>query len=130
MIQFAGILFRLCLGALMVRLNATKETFDLIEIAGYTALFSDLRIDRESVPEGVYAYDVRHCDEGWGEAAEIKEFVLVNHMGTILSNKCIDWGEDGYLILEKDFEYLDERMTLREYQKSQSVEDQEIRLEM
>ncbi len=114
----------------MVRLNATKETFDLIEIAGYTVLFSDLRIDRETVPEGVYAYDVRHCDEGWGEAAEIKEFVLVNHMGTILSDKPIDLGEDGYSILEKDFEYLDERMTLSEYKKSQSIEDQEIRLEM
>lgn len=114
----------------MVRLNATKEIFDLIEIAGYTVLFSDLRIDRESVPEGAYAYDIRHCDEGWGEAVEIKEFVLVNHMGTILSNKPIDLGDDGYLILEKDFEYLDERMTLSEYQKSQSIEDQEIRLEM
>lgn len=50
----------------MDRYDARKETFEEIEIFDTLALFSSERIQRESVPEGFYCYEVRHDDECMG----------------------------------------------------------------
>ncbi|MBO6231653.1 MAG: hypothetical protein J6O50_13935 [Ruminiclostridium sp.] len=42
------------------------------------ALFTNSRLDRTTIPEGLYAYDLR--DECDGNINELKEFVLVNHL--------------------------------------------------
>ncbi|MCO7114027.1 hypothetical protein NIB75_19790 [Bacteroides uniformis] len=46
------------------------------------ALFTDMRIDRNAVPEGLYAYDIRESDDG-DRLATIEPTVMVNHGGTI-----------------------------------------------
>ncbi len=61
------------------------------EISGY---FTNLRVDRGSVPEGWYAYDIRHGDSG--ALCTIEEHVLVNHAGTFLTKKPVKLNEDGY----------------------------------
>ena len=66
----------------MDRYDARKETFEEIEIFDTLALFSSERIQRESVPEGFYCYEVRHDDECMGIPCEISSHILVNFWGT------------------------------------------------
>ena len=55
----------------MARYNAMEETFTEVRVLGKPALFHDLRIDRSTVPKGLYLYEVRHDDEGWGDPVQI-----------------------------------------------------------
>ena len=43
----------------MKLMDARKETFDHIELFDAPAMFTNLRIDRSTVPEGLFCYDVR-----------------------------------------------------------------------
>jgi hypothetical protein len=70
--------------------NAENESYELVEVLGNECLFSCLRIDRTTVPEGLYAYDVRHDDECQGDVCEIKPHILVNHWGTIICSEPIE----------------------------------------
>ena len=106
-----------------MRRNAAEESYELVEVFGRECLFTCARIDRSTVPEGLYAYDIRHDDEGQGEPCEIKPHVLVNHWGTIICadpiemSDCKDLGEAfacRYLE-EGDFNYLGESETLKGY---------------
>ena len=65
------------------------------------ALFSSGRIQKDSVPEGFYCYEVRHDDEGRGIPCELSAHILVNFWGTVISrvpliqeNKCRRYIED------------------------------------
>ena len=56
----------------------------------YEGLFADARIDRATLPEGWYAYDLRE-DVRMGEFIEIKNGdILVNHFGTFLTQTEIE----------------------------------------
>ena len=57
----------------MARYNAMEETFTEVRVLGKPALFHDLRIDRSTVPKGLYLYEVRHDDEGWGDPVQIAD---------------------------------------------------------
>ena len=61
----------------------------------YEGRFTDLRIDRDSIPKdlGLYAYDVR--DECDGNPCEVRSFILVNHMGTLFTTEPIPEAEQG-----------------------------------
>ena len=43
--------------------NAMTEHYEEITVCGKPALFTSTRIKRDTVPDGLYAYDVRHDDE-------------------------------------------------------------------
>lgn len=48
----------------MARYNAMEEQFEEITVFGKPALFASIRIDRGSVPTGLYLYEVRSDDDG------------------------------------------------------------------
>ena len=106
-----------------IYVDAKNTNFETVEVLGIPMLFTILRIDRNTIPKGLYAYDVRHCDEDWGSPCEIKEFVLVNHMGTLISKTPIELNDslfddgvcDRKFIDEDDFEYVGAEMTLDKY---------------
>lgn len=79
-------------------------------------LFTNMRIDRTSLPSGIFAYDVRDCDCD-GNFAEIREFVLVNHWGTILCKEKIPLNKNGSYYPEEGENYID-YSTLEEFCKS------------
>lgn len=55
---------------------------DVVDVQGKAYLFTNARVDRESIPEGLYAYDVGDdCD---GNFWRVQRFVMVNHWGTII----------------------------------------------
>ena len=64
--------------------HAMTEPYEEITVCGKPALFTSIRIKRDTVPDGLYTYDVRHDDECRGIPCEIAPFVMVNHWGTII----------------------------------------------
>lgn len=108
----------------MARYDAMKERYSKIRILGKQALFTSMRLERNTVPAGFYLYEVRHDDDGIGDPVQIARGILVNHWGTILTTEPIDIPEDGYLDIdpEKDWDYLDEdSCSLKDFMK-RSVE--------
>ena len=71
----------------MARYNAMEETFTEVRVLGKPAFFHDLRIDRSTVPKGLYLYEVRHDDEGWGDPVQIAKGIMVNHFGSIITRR-------------------------------------------
>ena len=43
--------------------HAMTEPYEEITVCGKPALFTSIRIKRDTVPDGLYTYDVRHDDE-------------------------------------------------------------------
>lgn len=60
--------------------NIQDESFDSMTVNGIPALFTNFRIDRNVVPEGLHAYDIRESDDG-RRFATIEPEVMVNHAG-------------------------------------------------
>ena len=60
----------------MARYNAMEEIFTEIEVLGKPALFHDMRIDRNTVPKGLYLYEIRHDDKGWGNPVRIAKGIM------------------------------------------------------
>ncbi|MFR6694634.1 MAG: LPD28 domain-containing protein [Dysosmobacter sp.] len=46
--------------------DARKERFELVEVLGHPMLFTCLRVDRNTVPKGLYLYEVRNDDDQCG----------------------------------------------------------------
>lgn len=69
----------------MKPVNAREAEYSAIEIDGMQFAFTEMRIDRSTLPEGVSAYDLRETDGMSFVPCSIEPSVLVNHMGTLLS---------------------------------------------
>lgn len=54
--------------------HAMTERYEEITVCGKPALFTSIRIRRDTIPDGLYAYDVRHDDECRGIPCEIAPF--------------------------------------------------------
>ena len=79
----------------------TEEKLDVIEVLDRRALFSNGRLMPEQIPEGLYAYDLRHSDDG-DRFCSIEPKVGVNHGGTVLMRDILDFGESGYIPLDDE----------------------------
>ena len=104
------------------RIDARKETFEEVTVLGKSMLFTCLRVDKSSVPKGLFMYEVRHDDYGRGDPCQIGEWIMVNHWGTLISNEELELVPDkrlnnAYLNIdpEKDWNYEGVSRTLREY---------------
>lgn len=99
----------------MARYNVKDVICEKVEVIGRKGLFTELRIDRNSIPDGWYMYEVRHDDDCQGEPVQIASWVMVNHLGTLLVKEPFDLepskvNNNAYLDidLDKDWNYLDE----------------------
>ena len=104
----------------MTRYDAGRELFSEIRVLGKPALFHDMRIDRSSVPKGLYLYEVRHDDDSFGDPVQIAKGILVNHFGSILTQSPIKLPPDGCLDIEpeKDWDYREgNSLTIKEFLK-------------
>lgn len=73
-----------------------NEKFQVIKLFGHEVLFTDIRVSSKLIPNGLYKYEVRHDDESWGEMVQLAKGIMVNHFGTVLSDKPIKLDENGY----------------------------------
>ncbi|MBC8597616.1 LPD28 domain-containing protein, partial [Qingrenia yutianensis] len=82
------------------------------------------RLNRNLPIEGVNYYDIRHDDECRGDMAQLKDRVMVNHWGTVISKERFEPREVGDKISttaegidmdESDYNYLGETLSVSEY---------------
>ena len=81
---------------------ANDEQYQEIELFDKPGLFSNGRIVRDNLPEGVYCYDLRGSDYDPGEPVCVEEQVVVNHAGSVLLTEPLELEEDGRLMLTEE----------------------------
>ena len=69
---------------------------------GKPALFTECRLDRTTVPEGVYRYELRHADEDWGEIVTLSRSIVVNYYGSVLTREPFQLPVEGWIPLESN----------------------------
>ena len=120
--------------------------FEIVELGDEKALLIETREDafqiRKNLPKGLYAYDLRHGDNG--DPCTIEKTVGVNYFGTVITKKpfkeietdpeaCVPietylnrYDDDGNLIdCEIDspgieFGYTDEEMSIEEFRRTET----------
>ena len=85
----------------------TKEEFDKlrcepIKLFNKEVLYADLRVNNLHLPDNIYRYELRHDDKCQDILCEIAHRILVNFQGTILSDKKINLGKQGYRLIDED----------------------------
>lgn len=95
--------------------KAKEEKLQEVEVFGEKALFSNSRIDKSEVPDGLYCYDLRGSDNNPGNPVAVEENVTVNHAGCIISAKPIDIPENGYVPLNDSLNFLGSEKGIREF---------------
>ncbi len=90
-----------------MQLDYNKEKITKVRVCGIECDFSDMRIDRSTIPKGRYRYEVADDDESQGEPSRVKKGIMVNFWGTLISDVPLLLGSDGVLWLyDSDFVYL------------------------
>lgn len=98
----------------MARYDAVALDWAEVEVLGKRGLFVDLRVNRDTLPDGYYMYEVRHSDDDWGEPCEIADWIMVNFFGTLLMKEPLenlmeqDTLDKKYVYIdpEKDWKYI------------------------
>lgn len=105
-------------------IDARKEKFQVVTVFGEKMLFTNARVDRNTVSKGLHMYEVRHSDEDWGEPIQVAEWIHVNHWGTLLSAKPIELEkspviDNSYrdIDAETDWNHESYEISVREYMK-------------
>ena len=90
-----------------MQLDYSKEKFTKVRVCGIECDFSDMRIDRNTVPKGKYQYEVAGDDDSGGNLVRVQSGVLVNFFGTLISDVQLPIGSDRVLWLnDRDFEWM------------------------
>lgn len=84
-----------------------------MELLGVNGLFTNLRVDRYSLPEGFYKYSIREGDDNPFSA--VGNQVIVNHMGDFICKTELDLnGQDEYDLFD-DYSFTDDVVDLDEF---------------
>lgn len=109
----------------MEAVDVEKEMLEEVELLGRTGYFTELRVDKEIVPEGMHCYELRHGDDD-GFPASVEESVRVNYFGAVLFTETLELGEEKALqIGYEDFAFTGEQMYLAQVQEKQPDRQQE-----
>ena len=101
--------------------DATVEEFEVIELFSKLALFTNARVNRESVPDGMHCYDIRYGDNG-DLPGTMENSVSVNHMGTVICDTNFNVEIGSYIpITEDDLSFEGYTESLDEYVKMQEL---------
>jgi hypothetical protein len=104
-----------CIPILPKTVNARKEEYEHIELFGKPALFTNSRIDRTTVLEGFYCYDLRGSDYDPGRPMTIEKQVAVNHAGAVLTPEPVTIPKEGFRRLRGNINFLGESLTLADF---------------
>lgn len=86
--------------------DLVDKDFAVVSVFDCVGLLFDLRLNKDTVPDGLYAFDIRHADEDWGVPVEIKEHVLVNYFGTVITDVDLLQGLEykEFTVIEEEYE--------------------------
>lgn len=82
-------------------INFPDEEFEVIEVAGVTALFTNERLTDADIPQGLHCYHLRESDDG-SRFATLEKIVAVNHGGTVITAESLNLGEQKYIALDEE----------------------------
>ncbi len=101
------------------------EDFELIELFGKPALFTNERLTEADVPRGFNLYHIRMTDDG-DRFGAIEPKVLVNHGGSVITTETIDFGEKGYIAFndENDPNFLGQDLSIDDYAAERYIFDE------
>lgn len=103
-------------------IDVNRESFQEVEVKGHMALFTELRVDKSTIPEEVNCYELRHGDDDSYPAA-LEQSVKVNYFGAVLMTDKVDFGEEGYVeLVFGDFGFTGEDLTMPEYRANYGEE--------
>ena len=86
-----------------MRYSSDELYYEQVTVLGYTALFTNERIKRDTVPDGWYLYEVRHDDECQGIPCEIAKGILVNFWGSLLMcDELSEVEKEGFLCISEE----------------------------
>ncbi len=103
----------------MYPIDAATEHFEAVEIVGIPGLFTTLRVNRATIPKGMYAYEMQTSEDDWGQPCLLAQHITVEHFGTVLTASPIDLPPSGYRDLNPgDFSQGSgaERLTVAEFE--------------
>lgn len=95
--------------------NFSDEEFEIIEIEGKTALFTNSRMTDADVPKGLHCYHIRNGDDG--NFCTLEKNVTVNHAGSVIVREPMELGENGCISLnnEKAPNFICETMPMEDF---------------
>ena len=110
----------------METVDVQKEVLEEVELMGRTGYFTELRVDKETVPEGMHCYELRHGDDD-GFPVSVEENVRVNYFGAVLLAEALELGEEKALQFGyEDFGYTGEQMYLSQIQEKKPEEQRDV----
>lgn len=96
-------------------IDVTKEQFQEVEIRGHYGIFTELRVDKSTIPKGMNCYELRHGEDDSYPAA-MEQGVRVNYFGAVLMTDKMELGENDVMELSfDDFGYTGESLSVTEY---------------
>lgn len=103
-------------------IDVCKNQLQEVEIKGHYGVFTELRVDKSTIPEGVNCYELRHGDDD-SYPAELEVNVRVNYFGTVLMTDKMEMDQSGRVELSyEDFGFTGEDLTMLEYQANYGEE--------
>lgn len=95
---------------------AWKEDFELINLFGKPALYSDERLTPNDVPLGLNLYHIRRGDYD-DTFSTLESNVTVNHGGSVILNENIDLGEKEYIDFteQTEPEFIGQTLSIDDY---------------
>lgn len=91
----------------MMQLDYNEEKFTKVRVCGIECDFSDMRINKDTVPKDRYQYEVADDDESQGDPTRVRKSIMVNFFGTLISDVPLPLMNDNVLWLyEGDFVWL------------------------
>ncbi len=110
----------------MTPVDAKNERYELIDIDGYICLYTDIRLDKKTIPESLYCYDVRDSDYCDGTFAEIRPSVLVNYWGTVICKEPLPLDNFQSYYPKEAVNYLPGNYTLESFMELTNEDIEEI----
>lgn len=104
----------------MYPIDAEQERMEAVEVFGVPGLFTTLRVNRATIPKGMYAYDMQTSEEDWSQPCLIARHITVDHYGTVITASPIELPESGYRDMKPgDFTQGTgaERLTVAEFER-------------
>ena len=66
-------------------------------------IFTEVRLDRNSLDAGLNAYDIRHSDNNDSKPATLEARVAVNWFGTVITKTSVSFPENDAFLRIKEF---------------------------
>jgi hypothetical protein len=109
----------------MKEIDVQKEALDEVELLGHMALFTELRVDKSTLPKDMYCYELRHGDDN-SFPATLEKNVTVNYFGAIILPEELELEAGRLKVPYEEFSFTGKRMKLKEFQKKSKQEEPKL----